>query len=243
MTVAVTLALAVSCVADPTGEVADPAKDPVWEYTVEVEHFRSSYLSETWRARIDRGGVLTVEVEWEREWFPFEAVQLSDDRLDRIAGAVEENGFWQLPDQITAGLMTSHSPITALTVRDRDRQHEVTIFATHPGISEEGDRSLRILEEILPVIPDPNDRPDPPAAFGTVIRVEADRIAIRLSEDSPALTEPGPRFAVYKDDTYKSDAMVVEIRGRVMLCKPAVARVKIEVGDSASIYLQRPEPR
>ncbi len=77
-----------------------------------------------------------------------------------------------------------------------------------------------------------------PPAFGEVVRVEADRITILLSEDSPTLTGLDYRFAVYKDDTYKGDVRVMENRGRVLYCRPILRDTNIAVGDSASIYLK-----
>ena len=77
-----------------------------------------------------------------------------------------------------------------------------------------------------------------PDAFGEVVLVYDDELTILLSEDSPVLTEPGPSFAVYRDDEYKGDAVVVEIRGRVLSCRIRHPVTKIEVGDSAAVYLR-----
>ncbi len=77
-----------------------------------------------------------------------------------------------------------------------------------------------------------------PLVFGEVVLVYDDELTILLSEDSPLLTEPGPSFAVYRDDKYKGEAVVVEIRGRVLSCRIGQQVVKFEVRDSAATYLR-----
>ena len=77
-----------------------------------------------------------------------------------------------------------------------------------------------------------------PLAFGEVVLVYDDELTIVLSGDSPVLTDPGPSFAVYRDDKYKGEAVVVEIRGQVLSCRIGQHQVKFEVGDSAATYLR-----
>ena len=238
MAMVAVLALMGGCVTD-AGEVSEvPASDAVWEYIVDVQFVPGLSASELWRGRIDRSGMATVEIpRGGRDWLLIQVVQLGGSHLDRIAAAIAENDYWQLQGGLGMEFDMTDLPFFVLTVERGDGPHRVSYYGARYGFSEDVDRFLRVLDEIRRVIPDPNQRPDPPGAFGRVIRVEEDLIVIRLAEDSPALAQPGPSFAVYKNDTYKCDAIVVEIRGRVMFCKPRT-RAEVDVGDSASIYLR-----
>ena len=237
--VAAVLALTASCVTDAVGVPSESERDAVWEYSVEVQYVSGPFSGEHWRARIDRSGMVTVEVfggHREFQWFPFQVVQLSGDHLDRIAVAIEENDFWQLPERNGARFAVTDLGSFVLTVGHGDGPHRVSDYGAYYGFSEEVDRYLRIRDEILRVIPSPDQRADPPAPFGKVVQVYDDQLTILLSEDSPVLTEPGPSFAVYKYGDYNGEAVVVGVRDRVLSCRIRLQMTKIRVGDS--VYLR-----
>ncbi len=237
--VAAVLALTASCVTDAVGEPEGSARDAVWEYSVEIQYVSGPFSGVHWRARIDRSGMATVEVFGGYspfQWFPFQVVQLSGDHLDRIAVAIEENDFWQLPERNGARFAVTDLGSFVLTVGHGDGPHRVSYYGAHYGFSEEVDRYLRIRDEILRVIPSPNQRADSSAPFGKVVQVYDDQLTILLSEHSLLLTEPGPSFAVHKYDYYKGEAVVVGIRDRVLSCRIRLQMTKIEVGDS--VYLR-----
>ena len=238
MAVVAMLALTASCVTDAVGVPVESARDAVWDYSVEVESSPGLSADRFWRAQIDQSGIVTVEVLGgvRGEWFPFQVVQLSRGQLDRLAVAIEENDFWQLQGGRGARITVTDLGSLVLTVGQGDGPHRVSYYGAHYGFSEEVDRYLRIQDEILRVIPDPNQRADPPAPFGKVVQLYDDELTIILSEHSRALTEPGSSFAVYKYGSFNGEAVVVGIRDRVLSCRIRLQMTKIEVGDS--VYLR-----